>query len=444
MPTIPLILELGKNLTEYAELVADHRTFTTLVNTNFPAYRLEGHKTACNKDETTQLGYHGSYVRKCIIDTEGLRHQVQLHRIYCPKCKRTWSVYPSILVPHKQRDSYVVQNLLEATLSHEMSYRGAMRQQQQLTSSGQSRPNPLHDPRTLWHWVQWLGQFSIPQVLLGCGLLPPHYAVEDEKFLSQNGQKSYAVGLVDHRYELLWWLDYVFATDEITLKDSLATLQTQLQKADPQHYFWGITGDDWPAAKNAFRALNPQTTLAQCLLHPMLKFEDEVARYARYFDTPAERVKELKTAFWQILIAPDQSSWESRLEELAKWSEFAHPILADRLKSLRAKKQGLCERFKDPNLALTSSAIDRKFARLERKMSSMQKFRTDESGRATLNAWGIVHDFRQFGPDARREGLSPAELAGVELNGLPWLQFVMIKLSKSLWLKPDCQLLPHN
>ena len=78
-------------------------------------------------------------------------------------------------------------------------------------------------------------------------------------------------------------------------------------------------------------------------------------------------------------------------------------------------------------------------------MASMQKFRTAESGRATLNAWGIVHDFRQFGPDARREGLSPMELAGVELNGLPWLQFVLIKLSKSLWLKPDAgSALPHN
>jgi len=444
MPNIPLMLELGKNLNEYRTLVSDHRTFTNLVNASFPAYRLQGHKTGCLIDHRHQLGYHGSYQRNCIIDTEGVRHQVRLHRVYCPKCQQTWSVYPSILVPHKRHDSYVVQNLLEATLSHEMSYRGALRQQQQFTSTGQTRPNRLRDARTIWLWVNWLGQWSIPQVLLACGLLPPHYAVEDEKFLSQNGQKSYAVGLVDHRYDLLWWLDYVFATDEISLKGSLATLQTQLQKADPKHYFWGITGDDWPAAKNAFRAINPQTTLAQCLLHPMLKFEDEVARYARYFDTPVERVKELKTAFWQILIAPDQRSWENRLEELAEWPEFAHPILADRLKSLRTKKQGLCEHFNDPNLALTSSSIDRKFARLERKMSSMQKFRTDESGRATLNAWGIVHDFRRFGPDARREGLSPVELAGVELNGLPWLQFVMINLSKCLWLKPLCELLPHN
>lgn len=271
MPTIPLILELGKNLKQYAELVADRRTFTTLVNASFPAYWLEGHKTACNIDEITQLGYHGSYVRKCIIDTEGVRHQVQLHWIYCPRCKRTWNIYPSILVLDKRHDSYVVQNLLEANLSHEMSYRGALRQQPQLTSSGQARPNRLMDAHTIWLWVNWLGQWSLPQVLLACGLLPPLYAVEDEKFPTQNGQKSYAVGLVDQHYDLLWWLDYVFATDEATLKTSFSNLQNQLQKADPYHYFWGITGDDWPAAKNAFQALNSKTTLAQCLLHPMQK-----------------------------------------------------------------------------------------------------------------------------------------------------------------------------
>lgn len=176
----------------------------------------------------------------------------------------------------------------------------------------------------------------------------------------------------------------------------------------------------------------------------MLKFEDEVARYARYFDTPLERVRELKSAFWQILVAPDPLSWENRLNELARWPEFAHPILADRLRSLRTKAQGLCEHFYDPNLALTSSATYRKFARLERKMASMQQFRTDESGHATLNAWGIVHDFRRSGTDARRGRFKPVELAGLELNELPWLQFIMIKLSKSQWLKPHDELLPHN
>ncbi len=278
-------------------------------------------------------------------------------------------------------------------------------------------------------------QAALPLLLLSCGLLAPEYAVEDEKFLKQNRQRSYAIGLVDHRYDLIWWLDYVFATDQTALQTSLSQLTASLKLSDPTHYFKGITGDSWKAAKNAFAALDPRTKLAECLLHPMLKFEDEVARYARYTDAPPQLVELLKELYWQVLFAKDQPTWESRLKELERREEFKHPILADRLSSLRRKQVGLGLRFSDPNLALTSSALDRVFARLERKFSSMQQFRTDEAGKATLKAWAIVHNFRRFGPGAKRAGKSPAELAGVELGELPWFQFVLIQLSKVRWLK---------
>ena len=106
-----------------------------------------------------------------------------------------------------------------------------------------------------------------------------------------------------------------------------------------------------------------------------------------------------------------------------------------RERRFKRKKEGLCLRFSDPNLALTSNSIDRIFKRFELKFSSMQQFRTGVSGKATLNAWGIVYNFRHFGKDAKRQGQSPAELAGVELEGLPWFQFILIQLSKVRWLK---------
>jgi hypothetical protein len=94
--------------------------------------------------------------------------------------------------------------------------------------------------------------------------------VEDEKFLKHNGHKTYAVGLVDHRHDLLWWLDYVFETSQNTLQTSFGTLLNWLKLVDPTFYFEGITGDSWLAAKRAFAALDPRTKLAECLLHPML------------------------------------------------------------------------------------------------------------------------------------------------------------------------------
>lgn len=44
MKNIPLILPLGKTLTEYAHITSDHRTFTSLINQHFPPDQLQGHK----------------------------------------------------------------------------------------------------------------------------------------------------------------------------------------------------------------------------------------------------------------------------------------------------------------------------------------------------------------------------------------------------------------
>ncbi len=433
MSNIPLIVYLGKNLTEYGQQTADRSTFTTLINQHFPLKELNGHKNACEADK--QLKYHGSYWRSKVIATDGVRHRVAIHRFYCPSCRATWTVYPSILIPAKHYDTYTIQNCLEDNLSHELTYRSVIRQQAQLTSSGQTQPHAVQNARTPWQWVNWLGQFTLPLVLLACGLTPPSYAVEDEKFLKQNGAKSYTIGLVDQRYAVVWWLDYVFATDQATIEPSLRALCRYLKQSPHWQHFKGITGDSWSATKNAFLAICPNTLLAECLLHPLLKFEEEVARYARYTNAPTDLVALLKEAFFNVLFADCQADFEIGLAELESSPEFAHPILADRLKSLRRKQAGLTLHFSDPNLALTSNPIDRIFKRLERKFAFMQQFRTDKSGKATLNAWAIVYNFRRFGGGAKRLGQSPAELAGVDLEGLPWLQFILIQLSKVRWLK---------
>lgn len=65
----------------------------------------------------------------------------------------------------------------------------------------------------------------------------------------------------------------------------------------------------------------------------------------------------------------------------------------------------------------------------------MQQFRTDQSGYWTVTAWGIVQNFRYYGVEARHAGKSPMEVAGVDLEGLPWLQFLLIKVARLYWLK---------
>jgi hypothetical protein len=76
--------------------------------------------------------------------------------------------------------------------------------------------------------------------------------VEDEKFLKQNRQRSYAVGLIKHQFELLWWLDYVFSSDQESLQTSLGKLSAILKLVEAGHYFKGSTTDSWQALVTLF------------------------------------------------------------------------------------------------------------------------------------------------------------------------------------------------
>ena len=112
MYNIPLTLFLGKTLSEYTQNFLDRKSLLEVVNREYPLHRLRGHKPTCLlSDEATveteanqthpRLGYHGSYVRKCIWDTHGQCHQVPIARLGCPQCRQTWSVYPFDISPSK-------------------------------------------------------------------------------------------------------------------------------------------------------------------------------------------------------------------------------------------------------------------------------------------------------------------------------------------------------
>ena len=170
--------------------------------------------------------------------------------------------------------------------------------------------------------------------------------------------------------------------------------------------------------------------MAECLLHPWLKFKQTLYGWAKKTLAAAATVQKLGQLFHAVLFAPDQAGFEAGLSHLESLAEFSHPLLAPRLASLRRKQTGLEAHFEESGLALTSQAIDRRFQRLERKVSSMQQFRSHQTASYTLNAWGIVQDFRPYGRQAKSAGLSAAEIAGVDRAGLPWLQFIMLKIAR--------------
>ena len=102
-----------------------------------------------------------------------------------------------------------------------------------------------------------------------------------------------------------------------------------------------------------------------------------------------------------------------------------------RAASLQRKKQRFTAWTTKP-LPKTTTALDQLFKFLDRKLCSMQTLRTGLSARATVNAWAIVRNFWRYLPGAKRAGQSPVEIAGADLQGIPWLQ-VLNLLTVGAW-----------
>jgi hypothetical protein len=59
---------------------------------------------------------------------------------------------------------------------------------------------------------------------------------------------------------------------------------------------------------------------------------------------------------------------------------------------------------------------------INRKQDNMQTLRGEKSGLVTMNAWAITRNCWSFLKGAKRADLSPIELSGANLPGIPWMQ----------------------
>lgn len=243
--------------------------------------------------------------------------------------------------------------------------------------------------------------------------------------------RTYTLGLVDHLTWVVWWLDYLPAVDEATLLNSLRRWYDIIGYDGVKRYVTSVTIDGWQAAHNAWESLSRSTWIAECILHPMFKLREVLAIYRRRYDLPDDEIRRLARAFWDVLTASSPIQFVLHLKRLP--SPFSiNELLVPRRASLEKKVSSLTVHLIDPLIARTTSCLDAIFKRLDRKVVSMQTFRTPDSATATLNAWAIAFDFHRFLPGAERAGHAPVELAGLDLQGIPWLQFVQVKLSLAL------------
>jgi len=436
-----IVLYLGKTLAEYqreyeqatggiARLIerieeADSVNWGSLAN---------GHREECPRQ--LHFTHHGSYERE-VKHFDGGRSRVIIHRVRCLECGAVFTVLPSFVARYKRYDTDAIEKFMTMLFITEDSYRMAgvgqafgMDDQQAGTWVALDKAEGIAiNPRALWRLAQWVGQLSPAQLNLALGIKPPTHIIEDEKHMTQNGDKTYVPIVYAPNEALIWWVDYLHSVSADALHDSLERFKAL---SDRLSGIRGATVDGWDPAQEALKRAFPGLTLQECLLHATHKLDVHLATYKRQRRALRQPLsdqeeEDIFQAFHKVLYAPTPQEYQDALEALP--DVFNQEPLASRKQSLQDKQALFQAWITDNRLALVSTALDQCMKFLNRKQDNMQTLHSDKSGLATVNAWAITRNCWRFLKGAARAGLAPIQLAGAALHGIPWMQIVNLVLS---------------
>lgn len=409
---------------EYLEIIEDEVFYLRIVVAAMLQATVE-HKEECSCNE--EYTYHRSRERT-VKNFHGEYYEVPIWQIRCKECGAVFTILPSFLARYQRWDVDALSKILQTNLVMNSSYRHTLK----VLEYAQGETIPWN-PEGMLHVVHWLGSLqTLPCILTRLGLAPPPAIIEDEKFVRENKQETY-VAFISHK-EVIWWVDYLPSTDEIHLQESFQIYCEEVRKFHPDYKIEGVTYDGWKSAKVAFQAINSNVALQECHLHaknrmtralPLIKNEDP--------DITEEQLQKIKEQHDRILDAESRATYSQRLRRFRE--AFGHyREVARRCSSLKNKMLMFLAYLLFPFLDLSkfSTLLDQIIRYFDRKFLIMQTFRNSESANKTVRAFGIVHNFWRYMQGARREGLSPIEIAGADLHGIPWLEFVNLTSTSSM------------
>jgi hypothetical protein len=239
--------------------------------------------------------------------------------------------------------------------------------------------------------------------------------------------RIFAVTVQDPTSTVIWNIVRVDRNDTSAFK---LTLQ-HLKQVDI--HLRAITTDGWPAILRAVREELAHSVHLLCYFHAKKNIFETLDKYQRAKKLPddAPQLAQWRRAFFHVLDAPSAKLYRSRLRQLTR-KAADEPILLARCRSLQKKSHYNTWRLRSPLLAATTSRLELTFKFLTRKAESLYSFRRSRchAAQKSLTVWALVRNFVPYLPGAQHAGQSPAQLAGVDLQGLPWLQYINLKLSE--------------
>jgi hypothetical protein len=418
----PMIARLGDDVKEYQALWKNRSEFEAAVQ-----HLLCRRCPLC--DGKSGFRCTGSDRRSVIPPRSKGRVWFRVQKVECVACGKDTRILPTFCIPFKQHHAQTIQNGLENCWRRNTSYRDTT------SILNQSRPpDGQYRGHTLpYEWTIWLGGLALhlPQFLVWLGFRLPVHGLLDEYFMEQdNGtdnHRIFAVTLQDPDSTVIW---NVVRVDQ---NDTEAFKQTLRQLKEVGVRLRAITSDGWPAILRAVREEVAGVVHLLCYFHAKKNVFETLEKYrkAKMLPENAPELAEWRRAFFDVLDAPTPKLYQARLRKLTR-RVADEPILLARCRSLQKKRHYNTWRLRSPLLAATSSLVELTFKQLTRKAESLYSFRRSKCNAAqkSLTVWALVRNFVPYLPGAKHEGLSPAQLAGVDLQELPWLQYVNLKLSE--------------
>lgn len=418
----PVIARLGNDVKEYRALWENKEQFKAAIQ-----HVLGRPCPLCGG----KSGFRciGSDRRSVIPPGSNDRSWFRIQKIECRDCKANTRILPTFCIPFKSHHAQTIQNALENCWRRNASYRDTT------GILNQSRPE---DGQYLGHtlpyeWTIWLGGLTVhlPQLLVWLGFPLLKHSLMDEYFMEQdNGtdnHRIFAVTVKDPQSTVIWNILRVDRNDTAAFKQTLQ----QLKQVGV--HLRAITTDGWPAILRAVREELSGVIHLLCHFHAKKNVYETLEKYRKAKKLPAStpELEEWRHAFFEVLDAPTPKLYRARLRKLTR-RIADEPILLARCKSLQKKSHYNTWRLRSPLLAATTSTVELTFKLLTRKVESLYSFRRSKCNAAqkSLTVWALVRDFVPYLPGAKYAGRSPAQLAGVDLQGLPWLQYVNLKLSE--------------
>jgi len=418
----PVIARLGNDVKEYQALWKNRGEFKAAIQ-----HLLDRRCPLCEGQDGFRCT--GSDQRSVIPPGSKERVWFRVQKIECVACGKDTRILPTFCIPFKSHHAQTIQNALENCWRRNNSYRDTT------SILNQSRPpDGQYRGHTLpYEWTIWLGGLAIhlPQFLAWLSLQLPLHGLLDEYFMKQdngtNNHRIFAITVQDPDSTVIWNIVRVDRNDTQAFKQALQHLK------DVGVHLRAITSDGWPAILRAVREELEGTVHLLCYFHAKKNVFETLEKYRKANKLPdnAPELAEWRRAFFDVLDAPTPKLYQTRLRKLAR-RVADEPILLARCKSLQKKIHYNTWRLRSPLLAATSSLVELSFKQLTRKVESLYSFRRSRCNAAqkSLIVWALVRNFVPYLPGAKYEGRSPAQLAGVDLQGLPWLQYVNLKLSE--------------